>query len=165
MSVDLAVWESSPPSSDEDALATFQELSGRYLDATGPIPPTPEIAEYVRLLLARYPDLDDDTVEVPWGSGPLMGNASGPIVYIDMKLNDVFEDGWRFCVETAVARGLVAFDPQGGAVANPDPNAPGPEEPLPPRPGRVYRWIYLRSWRFRFLRPLLPLARRFSRER
>src|ERR671914_756098 len=105
MSVDLAVWESSPPSSDEDALATFQELSGRYLDATGPIPPTPEIAEYVRLLLARYPDLDD-----------------------------VFEDGWRFCVERAVARGLVAFDPQGGAVANPDPNARGPGEPLPPRP-------------------------------
>jgi hypothetical protein len=44
-------------------------------------------------------------------------------LYIDMKLNDIVEEGWRFCVETAGAHGLVAFDPQSAALANPDPNA------------------------------------------
>jgi len=163
VSVDLAVWEGPRPASDAEAGATFDDLYGRYLE--GPrTPPTERLADYVSAVLARYPDLtaegDDD---VPWGSGPLLGNASGPILYIDSKLNEVFEEGWRFCVETAGAHGLVAFDPQTGTLANPDPNVP-PVASVPEdgrRGGAVYRWASLRSWRWPFLRPLLPLLRRF----
>jgi hypothetical protein len=52
----------------------FDELCTRYLGQSS-LPPTETIAEYVRVLLDRYPDLtesagDDD--EVPWGSRPMM---------------------------------------------------------------------------------------------
>jgi hypothetical protein len=167
VSVDLAVWEGPRPGSDEEAVATFADLSKRFLDPP-PTTPSDKIAEYVSALLARYPDLDgadddDDADQVPWGSGPLIRNASGPILYIDMKLNTAFEQGWRYCVETATSHGLVAFDPQSGSLANPDPTAT-PVAWAPPherRGGPVYRWFSLRSWRWPFLRPLLPLLRRF----
>jgi hypothetical protein len=77
--------------------------------------------------------------------------------------SDDFEEGWRFCVETARAHGLVTFDPQASTLANPDPNVPpvasAPEDGR--RGGAVYRWFSLRSWRWPFLRALLPLLRRF----
>jgi hypothetical protein len=169
LSVDLVVWEAPQPRTDEEAATTFRDLYGLFLDRRGRSePPSQEIVDYVNALLVRYPDLagpGEDEHEVPWGSGPLIGNASGPILYIDMKLNNVFEEGWRFCVETARTRGLVAFDPQSGTVANPDPNAaPASDAPLGPRGGALYRWVSLRSWRWPFLRPLLPLVRRFSKE-
>jgi hypothetical protein len=162
VSVDLAVWEGPQPASDTKAAATFVDLCERYLD--GPqTPPSQRIADYVSTVLVRYPDLTDEgDDDVPWGSSPLLGNASGPILYIDMKLNDGFEEAWRFCVETAGARGLVAFDPQASTLANSDPNAPVESVPEDGRRGgAVYRWVSLRSWRWPFLRPLLPLLRRF----
>jgi hypothetical protein len=167
VSVDLAVWEGRQPESDDEAAATFDDLCRRFLDPP-PTPPSEKIAEYVNTLLARYPDLngadgDEDADDVPWGSGPLIRNASGPILYIDMKLNPAFEQGWRYCVETATSRGLVAFDPQSGTLAHPDPTmAPVARVPTDERRGGpVYRWFSLRSWRWPFLRPLLPLLRRF----
>jgi hypothetical protein len=163
VSVDLAVWEGPPPVGDDEARATFADLCERYLDRP-PSPPSKGIVDYVTALLARYPDLSDEgDDDVPWGSGPLLRNASGPILYVDMKLNDVFEEGWRYCVETAEAHGLVAFDPQAATLANPDPNEPPPAS-VPGderRGGAAYRWVSLRSWRWPFLRPLLPLFRRF----
>jgi hypothetical protein len=167
VSVDLAVWEGPHPASDDEARATFDDLSKRFLDSP-PTAPSGRIAEYVKLVLARYPDLngadgDEDADDVPWGSGPLIRNASGPILYIDMKLNSAFQEGWRYCVETATSHGLVAFDPQSGALANPDPTvAPVASVPADERRGGpVYRWFSLRSWRWPFLRPLLPFLRRF----
>jgi hypothetical protein len=166
MSVDLAVWEGPRPANDDEASATFESLRERFLDPSS-APASKKIAHYVSQLLARYPDLpsgvgDADADEVPWGSGPLLGNASGPIVYIDMKLNSVFEDGWRHCVETANSHGLVAFDPQSGTLASPDPTLrPVAWVPTGRRGGPVYRWVSLRSWRWPFLRRLLPLLRRF----
>jgi hypothetical protein len=162
VSIDLSVWEGPTPAGDTEAAKTFVDLSGRFLDRTHE-PPSTRIADYVSALLVRYPDLsDEDDDEVPWGSGPLIRNASGPIVMLDLKLNDVFEEGWRFCVESAHAHGLVAFDPQASTLANPDPNVP-PSEWVPQggqRGGALYLWFALRSWRWPFLRPLLPLLRR-----
>src|SRR6266496_1495145 len=74
MSVDLAVWEGPPPASDDEARAVFDELCARYLGRTS-APPTERIANYVHLLLDRYPDLAEaagEEDEVPWGSGPMM---------------------------------------------------------------------------------------------
>jgi hypothetical protein len=86
-----------PPGSDDEAVATFDDLRKRFLDPP-PTPPSKKIAEYVNVLLARYPDLksedgDEDADHVPWGSGPLIRNASGPILFVDMKLNTAFEQG------------------------------------------------------------------------
>jgi hypothetical protein len=125
MSVDLAVWEGPQSASDDEACAVFDELCARYLGRSS-VPPTERITEYVRLLLDRYPDPTEtagEEDEVPWGSGPMTRNASGQIVYIDMKLNRAFAEAWRYCVETAAANGLVAFDPQSGRLADPEPNA------------------------------------------
>src|SRR5215213_8043917 len=119
MSIDLAVWEGPPPASDAAAVATFDDLRDRFLE-TRRTPPTEAIIDYVVTLLSRYPDLPDEdhetSVDVPWGSA-LLNNASGPIVYIDMKLNNAFHEGWRYCVELASGKGLIAFDPQSGAMA------------------------------------------------
>jgi hypothetical protein len=166
VSVDLVVWEGPRPANDEEARATFESLRERFLGSST-APASKKIADYVSQLLARYPDgpsgvEDVGADEVPWGSGPLLGNASGPVVYIDMKVNSVFEDGWRHCVDTAASQGLVAFDPQSGALARPDPELrPAAWVPTDRRGGPAYRWVSLRSWRWPFLRPLLPLLRRF----
>jgi hypothetical protein len=165
VSVSLLVWEGARPAGDSAALAQYVELSRRYLEGP-PTPPTDRIAVYVSALVGKYPDLsDDDEAIVPWGSGPLIANASGPILHIDLKLNSVFEEGWRYAVETAQSHGLIAFDPQQGSLAEADPTAePAPAAPIDPgRDSRVYRWLSLRSWRWPVLRPLLPLVRSVAR--
>ena len=170
MSVDLAVWEGPPPVSDAEAITTFERLCEQFPERAS-VPPTDAIAAYVQGLLARYPDLagedQEPSFEVPWGSGPLLGNASGPIVYIDMKLNGAFREGWRYCVDLATSLGLVAFDPQAGALADPNPTAV--HEPAMPDDtrrasgigARLYRWSSLRSYRWPVLVPLASFLRRF----
>jgi hypothetical protein len=80
VSVDLVVWEGSQPASDSEAVAAFDELCARFLDAPR-LPPTNAIADYVSVLVRRYPDLSEDDGEgVPWGSGPLIEKASGPLL-------------------------------------------------------------------------------------
>jgi hypothetical protein len=169
VSVDLAVWEGPQPTSEDEAVATFDDLCRRFLDPPR-TPPSKKIAEYVSALLEHFPDLigadgDEDADYVPWGSGPLIRNASGPILYIDMKLNTAFEHGWRYYVKTATSHGLVAFDPQSGTLANPDPTvSPGREARHERRGGPVYQWFSLRSWRMArssaasFVPPPVPLV-------
>ena len=105
------------------------------------------------------------------GSGPLLRNASGPIVYLDMKLNAVFGEGWRYCVELAASRGLVAFDPQSGAVAALDPTATRqPDQDHVGNRGtgigaRMYRWSSLRSYGGRFSCRLPPSFADFASAR
>jgi|SRR5215213_905809 len=169
MSIDLAVWEGPPPASDAAAVATFDDLRDRFLE-TRRTPPTEAITDYVVTLLSRYPDLPDEdhetSVDVPWGSA-LLNNASGPIVYIDMKLNNAFHEGWRYCVELASGKGLIAFDPQSGAMAESDPTATrAPSVPDGSHRGtgitaRLYRWSSLRSYRWPILTPLASLLRRY----
>ena len=85
------------------------------------MPPTERITEYVRVLIARYPDLDhldDDAVDdSPWADSPLIANARGPIIYFSMVTNDATHDAWRHAVTTARSMGLVCFDPQSGGLA------------------------------------------------
>ena len=121
MSTDLAVWEGPAPRSNAEALDTYELLYSRYVGSGKAVPPTERIAAYVGILLARYPDLtdlDDETVDdSPWADGPLIGNASGPLLYFAFVGNDAAEDAWTFAVEAARRAGLVCFDPQTGVVA------------------------------------------------
>lgn len=171
MSVDLAVWDGPSPASSEEATATFERLYERYVGSDDQEPPTDRIAGYVAALLARFPDItdigDDEEDTTPWADGPMIGNASGPFIYFGMVTNDAVEAGWTHAVTTAHSMGLVAFDPQSGRLADPDPSAaPEPQARNLSMRGtgvgaRMYRWSSLRSYRWPILVPLAALLRRF----
>jgi hypothetical protein len=78
VSVDLVVWEGSQPANDSEAVAAFDELCARVLDAPR-LPPTNAIADYVSVLVRRYDLSEDDGEGVPWGSGPLIEKANSAV--------------------------------------------------------------------------------------
>ncbi|WP_076473676.1 hypothetical protein [Micromonospora avicenniae] len=122
MSYDLAVWEGDRPADNATALTTFKALYERYI-AEGQIPPTPRIRAYVEALLERWIDLteDDDEEQSPWSTGPLINEASGPVIYFPMvysRCQEVSAGAARIAAE----HGLVCFDPQLGLLR------PAPEE-------------------------------------
>jgi hypothetical protein len=117
----MAVWEGPTPASNEEAAQTFDELYDRNIESETDLPPTERIAQYVRALVARYPDLDDlddDAVDdSPWADSPLIGNARGPLIYFSMVTNEAANEAWRHAVTTSRSMGLVCFDPQSGGLA------------------------------------------------
>lgn len=101
MSYDLAVWEGDRPANDRAAAAEFEALYDRYIESNETVEPTERIAAYVAALLARFPDIDTDAGdESPWSSGPLMSEASGPLVYFPMV--------WSRCDEVSAWAAEVA---------------------------------------------------------
>jgi hypothetical protein len=79
-------------------------------------PPTDRIAAYVAALLDRYPDLsadDDEDAEdgSPWSTSPLLGEASGPLVYFPMVYSRA-ERASAWAAELASQHGLNCSDPQ-----------------------------------------------------
>jgi hypothetical protein len=109
MTYGLAVWEGDPPSGDDQAAETFEWLLGEVEESDAP--PTPRIRGYVEALLSRWPDLDDDSDDSPWGDGPLMDNAVGG-TFLFSVLWSRAEEAVAYCAELAAAHGLVCFDPQ-----------------------------------------------------
>lgn len=85
MSVDMAVWEGDRPESDSDAVQMFEMLYDRYIEQEHSTEPTPKLKEFVEALTVTFPDLDslgnDEVDDSPWVDGPLLGNASGPLIY------------------------------------------------------------------------------------
>jgi hypothetical protein len=115
--IDIAVWEGRPPGSDVEAAVTFDELYGRYVSPGPSVDPSPRIVEYVAALLDRYPDLTvASTEETPWGDGPLINCATGPLLYWKILTNDLAEDALEYVAETARSFGLVCFDTGLGEV-------------------------------------------------
>jgi hypothetical protein len=110
MTYDLAVWEGERPASYEAAVATFQDLSERFLEPETSAPPTPRIRSYVEALLDHWPDFDIDE-DSPWADSPLMDNAVGPIFYFAMVPSKA-DEASAFAAELARSHGLVCFDPQ-----------------------------------------------------
>ncbi|RST09021.1 hypothetical protein EF910_02080 [Streptomyces sp. WAC07149] len=118
MSYDLAVWEGVRPVDDAAATATFEELFGKHMRHGGgqKTVPTPLIREYVEALVARWPDLspDDDEEDEdasPWSDGPLIDNASGPLLYFAMVFSK-HQEATSFAAPLARSLGLICFDPQ-----------------------------------------------------
>jgi hypothetical protein len=60
-------------------------LYDKLMGAAEMIPPTARIQRYVDDLVARWPDITTDAGDdSPWADGPLIGNASGRMIYFGM---------------------------------------------------------------------------------
>ena len=119
MSYDLAVWEGDRPADDVAAAAEFQSLYERYIESGEPVEPTARIAAYVAALLDRYPDIDTDAgADSPWSTGPLLSEASGPLVYFPMVWSRCDEvSAWA--ARLADEHGLNCYDPQKNQLRTP----------------------------------------------
>lgn len=115
MTYNLAVWKGERPASDEEALKTYQSLYDEWLARGAPnrsSAPVTEIAAYVESLLQRWPDISTDEGEdSPWADGPLIDDASGPIIYFPI-MSRMCEEASEFAAQVAAKHGLVCFDPQ-----------------------------------------------------
>ncbi|GIF72527.1 hypothetical protein [Asanoa siamensis] len=129
MSYDLAVWEGDRPANDGAAAAEFRRLCDRYLGSVTPVEPTARICAYLAALLDRFPDIDTEAGEdSPWSTGPLLGEARGPLLYVPMVL------GWAdevsaWAAQLAGLHGLNCYDPQINRLRLPV----GSPEPVPDR--------------------------------
>ncbi|MEV0935591.1 hypothetical protein ACIBMX_21785 [Streptomyces phaeochromogenes] len=112
MSYDLAVWEGERPADDKAAGRAFNDLYDRYVDTDVGHPPTERIAAYVAALLERWCDLTEDVEHTsPWWTGPLIGEACGPLIYFPMRWS-MAKDASATAAALAHTMGLVCFDPQ-----------------------------------------------------
>ncbi|MGW5216225.1 hypothetical protein ACWEQO_34780 [Streptomyces sp. NPDC004051] len=112
MSYDLAVWEGEGPADDKTAGQAFSALYHRYIDGEVEEPPSERIAAYVAALLARWCDLTEDEEDTsPWSTGPLIGEASGPLIYFPMRWS-MAEEASAYAAAVAESMGLVCFDVQ-----------------------------------------------------
>ena len=117
MSYDLAVWEGDRPATDDDALRTFEQLYDELMESDQPIPPTARIQRYVDDLVTRWPDITTEAGDdSPWADGPLIGNASGPMIYFAMVTSSGPEVVDEVAHYPAAVGGLVCFDPQTGTL-------------------------------------------------
>ncbi|MFF4010114.1 hypothetical protein [Streptomyces sp. NPDC001717] len=112
MSYDLAVWEGERPADDKSAGRVFSDLYDRYIDSEVEEPPSERIAAYVAALLERWCDLTEDEEDTsPWSTGPLIDEASGPLIYFPMRWS-MAEEASAYAVAVAESMGLVCFDVQ-----------------------------------------------------
>lgn len=112
MSYDLAVWEGARPEDDVAARTTLDDLYERYVYSGVKHAPTPKITKYVAALLDRWPDLSEDEDDTsPWSTGPLIGEARGPLIYFPMRYS-MADEASAFAAQLATSMGLVCFDPQ-----------------------------------------------------
>lgn len=111
----LAVWEGEKPINDAEAMATYDELC-EELDRRPELPASPAITAYVADLLARWPDImDEDGEDSPWSDGPLIDNATGPLIVFGMVWSHA-DEASTYCVEVAERHGLVCLDPDEGTL-------------------------------------------------
>jgi hypothetical protein len=116
---DLAVWEGDRPANDVAAAAEFERLYDRYIECDELVEPTARIVAYVTALLDRYPDIATGAGEdSPWSTGPLMSEASGPLVYFPMVWSRC-DDVSAWAVQLAEEHGLNGYDPQWAQLRTP----------------------------------------------
>ncbi len=81
------------------------------MESDQPIPPTARIRRYVDDLVTRWPDITTEAGDdSPWADGPLIGNASGPMIYFAMITSSGPEVVDEVAHYAAAVGGLVCFD-------------------------------------------------------
>lgn len=110
MGYQLAVWEGPRPADDEAGGARFQAMAAQHL-VDEPTEPTPAICKFVEALTTIWTDDPQDprSERSPWKGSPVLGDASGPIVFLNLRLRA------ELIVSTVIAsiaedHGLVTFD-------------------------------------------------------
>ncbi|MFD7686820.1 hypothetical protein [Streptomyces sp. NPDC059781] len=112
MSYDLAVGEGERPADDKTAAQVFSDLYDRYIDSEVKEPASERIGAYVAALLERWCDLTEDEEDTsPWSTSPLIGEASGPLIYFPMRFS-MAEEASAYAAAVAESMGLVCFDVQ-----------------------------------------------------
>jgi hypothetical protein len=110
VSYDVAVWEGDVPRDDRAAAEEFERLYERYF-VESPRRAHPAIGAYVEALVEKWPEDEDG----PWSAGPLIDNASGPIVYLSMVYSQAGEVS-EGAAQLAAEHGLVCFDANRSAL-------------------------------------------------
>ncbi|MEU7122432.1 hypothetical protein [Streptomyces zaomyceticus] len=112
MSYDLAVWGGVRPADDKTAGKVFSDRYDRCLDEEVREPPSERITAYVAALLQRWCDITEDEGETsPWSVGPLIGGASGPLVYFGLAWGRA-DEASAHAVAVAESMELICFDVQ-----------------------------------------------------
>ncbi|MET7323391.1 hypothetical protein [Streptomyces sp. NPDC005549] len=112
MSYDLAVWKGERSGDDKTAAQVFSDLYDRYIDSEVKEPASERIAAYVAVLLERWCDLTEDEEDTsPWSTSPLIGEASGPLIYFPVRFS-MAEEASAYAAAVAESMGLVCFDVQ-----------------------------------------------------
>jgi len=119
LSYGIAAWEGQAPASDRDAEATFERLYEAHVESGTEDEPTPRIEGFVNALLSHRADLgdldDDEGDDSPWTDEPLIGNASGPLIYFAVVASRAGEMT-ALAAQLAKQHELVCFDPQEARV-------------------------------------------------
>jgi hypothetical protein len=117
MSYDLAVWEGARPPTDIKALQEFHRLYDALFNGGELVPVSPQIQSYVAKLVDRWPDLSTgpETERSAWAQRPLLGNASGTLIYFAIRSSRAGEVA-SYAAQLASDAGLVCFDPQTGQL-------------------------------------------------
>jgi hypothetical protein len=113
MSYDLAVWVGTRPTSDDDAAEVYERLMDQMeAEAGDAAPPSAAIRAYVDGLLARWPDITEESGEgSPWADGPLIENAFGDAIFFSLVWSQA-EEASDFAARLAAQHRLVCYDPQ-----------------------------------------------------
>ncbi|QRP45430.1 hypothetical protein [Amycolatopsis sp. FDAARGOS 1241] len=109
MSFDLVVWSAA----DTEPKARYDRLADNEPDGVR----QPQVAAFYRDLTAQYPELvdADDPERSPWNAG-LSQFADAVVMPIARAHAEAVR---RFVLDLARRHGLVAYDPQSGAVHHP----------------------------------------------
>jgi len=133
MSWVLVAWDGPVPTSTDDAARIFEELESSVSEED---PPTDALRGYVEEMLARWPDItEDDGEDSPWGDGPLIGNASGPLLVFSL-VSSSLNESLPYCSEVARRRGIVLYDQEQDEVYSPAGVPTAAAAPAPPSPSR-----------------------------
>jgi hypothetical protein len=133
MSWVLVAWDGRVPTGTDDAARIFEELESSVSEED---PPTDAVRGYVEEMLARWPDItEDDGEDSPWGDGPLIGNASGPLLVFSL-VSSSLNESLPYCTEVARRRGIVLYDPEQDEVYSPAGVPTAAAAPAPPSPSR-----------------------------
>ncbi|WP_328996355.1 hypothetical protein OG394_17060 [Kribbella sp. NBC_01245] len=113
MSYDIAVWVGIRPADDEEADDRYEELM-EILEEDEETPPSAAIVAYAQALTQRFPD-EPDAPGNPWRSGPILADAVGDILTVNIDFERA-DEVVSYMGQLAAEHGLVCYDPQEGVL-------------------------------------------------